>query len=53
MVHLLLIQTVIASLHAFPVGQDPLYVASHMRLHELGAIIFSYGLHIALPMIGI
>jgi flagellar biosynthetic protein FliR len=51
--HLLLIQTVIASLHAFPVGQDPLYVASHMRLHELGAIIFSYGLHIALPMIGI
>ena len=51
--HLLLIQTVVASLHTFPIGQDPFYVASHMRLHELGALIFTYGLHIALPMIGI
>jgi len=51
--HLLLIQTVVASLQTFPIGQDPFYVASHMRLHELGALIFTYGLHIALPMIGI
>ena len=51
--HLLLIQTVVASLHTFPIGEDPFYVASHMKLHELGTLIFSYGLHIALPMIGI
>lgn len=51
--HLLLIQTVIASFHAFPIGADPLHVATSMRLHELGAVIFSYGLQIALPMIGV
>lgn len=51
--HLLLVQTVIASFETFPIGHDPLYVASHMKLHELGTIVFRYGFHIALPMIGI
>ncbi|MDP3133635.1 MAG: flagellar biosynthetic protein FliR, partial [Burkholderiaceae bacterium] len=30
-----------------------LSVITHMKLHELGALIFSYGLLISLPMIGI
>ena len=50
--HLMLIQAVNASFATFPVGGDPLASLQALRLHELGAIIFSYGLWIALPMIG-
>lgn len=51
--HLLLIQTVIASFEVFPVGQPPLVALNTFKLHELGSIMFAYGLWIALPMIGI
>ncbi|MFC7461503.1 flagellar biosynthetic protein FliR [Hydrogenophaga defluvii] len=50
--HLMLIQAVNASFSTFPVGGDPLASLQTLRLHELGAIIFTYGLWIALPMIG-
>lgn len=50
--HLLLIQAIVASFHTFPVGGHPLASLGTLRLHELGAVIFSYGLWIALPMIG-
>ena len=50
--HLMLIQAVNASFTTFPVGGDPLASLQTLRLHELGAIIFTYGLWIALPMIG-
>jgi flagellar biosynthesis protein FliR len=50
--HLMLIQAVNASFSTFPIGGDPLASLQALRLHELGAIIFSYGLWIALPMIG-
>ena len=51
--HLLLIHTVVASFDTFPLGQGFLVKLSAMKLHELGALMFSYGLWIALPMIGI
>lgn len=51
--HLLMVQTIIASFQTFPVGQSPLQVMSQLKLHELGGIIFSQGLLIALPLIGI
>ncbi|HEX5388577.1 MAG TPA: flagellar biosynthetic protein FliR [Burkholderiaceae bacterium] len=50
--HLMLIQAVNASFTTFPIGGDPLGSLRTLRLHELGAIIFTYGLWIALPMIG-
>lgn len=50
--HLLLIQAVAASFETFPIGGSALASMRELRLHELGAIIFSYGLWIALPMIG-
>lgn len=50
--HLLLIQAVTASFHTFPVGAEPLASVGALRLHELGGLIFQYGLWIALPMIG-
>lgn len=50
--HLLLIQAVAASFDAFPLGAYPLDAIRSMRLHELGALVFRYGLWIALPMIG-
>ncbi len=50
--HLLLIQCVAASFRTFPVGGDPLAAVGALRLHELGGLIFQYGLWIALPMIG-
>ena len=49
--HLLLIQAVAASFTAFPVGDDTWSALRQMRLFELGAVIFSYGLWIALPLI--
>jgi flagellar biosynthetic protein FliR len=50
--HLLLIQAVAASFQTFPVGEGAMDAVRTLRLHELGAIIFQYGLWIALPMIG-
>ncbi|HEX5806785.1 MAG TPA: flagellar biosynthetic protein FliR [Macromonas sp.] len=50
--HLLLLQAVASSFHTFPVGGDPLAAVGAMRLHQLGGVIFQYGLWIALPMIG-
>ena len=50
--HLLLIQAVAASFQTFPVGDAMLESVRTMRLHELGGIIFYYGLWIALPMMG-
>jgi flagellar biosynthetic protein FliR len=51
--HLLLVQTIVTSFHTFPIGQSPLQIMSQLKLHELGAIIFSQGLLIALPLVGI
>lgn len=50
--HLMVLQAVIASFNTFPVGPDPFAAIAPMRLHELGAVVFRYGLWIALPMIG-
>ncbi len=50
--HLMLIQAVNASFTTFPIGAGALDSLRTLRLHELGAIIFAYGLWIALPMIG-
>lgn len=50
--HLLLIQAVAMSFQTFPVGEHTLDAVRSMRLHELGGLIFYYGLWIALPMIG-
>lgn len=51
--HLLLIQAVAASFTTFPVGDDTWTALRQMRLYELGAVIFSHGLWIALPLIAI
>lgn len=51
--HLLLLQTVVMSFDTFPLGQPVVAGLAAMKLHELGALVFSYGLWIALPMIGI
>lgn len=50
--HLLLLQAVIASFETFPIGSPTLAAVNQMRLHELGAVVFRYGLWIALPLIG-
>jgi flagellar biosynthesis protein FliR len=50
--HLMLLQTVVASFDTFPLGADAFAAVQKMRLHELGAVVFRYGLWIALPMIG-
>ena len=50
--HLMVLQAVIASFNTFPVGPEPFAAIAHMRLHELGAVVFRYGLWVALPMIG-
>ncbi|MES2842982.1 MAG: flagellar biosynthetic protein FliR [Pseudomonadota bacterium] len=49
--HLMLLQAVIASFNTFPVGGGALDSINRMQLHELGAVVFRYGLWIALPMI--
>jgi flagellar biosynthesis protein FliR len=51
--HLLLIHTVIASFDTFPLGQGFMQNLAAMKLHELGSLMFRYGLWIALPVIGI
>ena len=50
--HLMLLQAVIASFSTFPVGGSAFESINRMELHELGAVVFRYGLWIALPMIG-
>lgn len=51
--HLLLIQAVVASFATLPVGDSGAGVLRQWRLFELGGLIFSYGLWIALPLIAI
>ena len=51
--HLMLLQVVVASFETFPVGGNAFESINRLRLHELGGVMFRYGLWIALPMIGI
>lgn len=51
--HLLLLQAVVASFNTFPIGDGTMEALHRMRLHELGAVVFSYGLWIALPLVAI
>jgi flagellar biosynthesis protein FliR len=50
--HLMLLQVVVASFETFPVGGNAFESINRLRLHELGSVMFRYGLWIALPMIG-
>lgn len=50
--HLMLLQAVIASFGTFPIGGNAFESINRMQLHELGAVVFRYGLWIAMPMIG-
>ncbi len=50
--HLMVLQAVVASFETFPVGTGAFEAIERMRLHELGSVVFRYGLWIALPMIG-
>lgn len=50
--HLMVLEAVISSFHAFPVDGSVIASAQQLRLHELGTVVFRYGLWIALPMIG-
>ena len=50
--HLLVLQAVVASFETFPLGSGALDAVAAMRLHELGAVVFRYGLWIAIPLIG-
>jgi flagellar biosynthetic protein FliR len=49
--HLLVIAALVGSFNAFPVGDAPFAFLSQARPHEWGAMIFSTGLWIALPMV--
>ena len=51
--HLMLLQAVIASFNTFPLDGSAFDAINRLRLHELGAVVFHYGLWIALPMIGL
>lgn len=50
--HLMLLQAVIASFETFPLGGSAFESINRLQLHQLGAIVFRYGLWIAMPMIG-
>ncbi len=50
--HLMVLQAVVASFETFPLGDSALEAVNRLQLHELGAVVFRYGLWIALPMIG-
>ena len=50
--HLMLLQAVVASFETFPLGGGAFDAIARMRLHELGAVVFRYGLWIALPLVG-
>jgi flagellar biosynthesis protein FliR len=49
--HLLIIAALVNSFNAFPVGDQPFAFLQQARPHEWGAMIFSTGLWIALPMV--
>ena len=51
--HLMVLQAVVASFGAFPADGNALEAINRLRLHELGAVLFRYGLWIALPMVAI
>lgn len=51
--HLVVLMAVIKSFDAFPVGSSFLQAVAQMRLHELGAAVFSSALWIALPMMAL
>jgi len=50
--HLMVLQAVVSSFETFPIGASAFESINRMRLHELGTVVFRYGLWIALPMIG-
>jgi flagellar biosynthetic protein FliR len=50
--HLVVLQAVVGSFEAFPLDGGASEAIARLRLHELGAVVFRYGLWIALPMIG-
>lgn len=50
--HLMVIQALVASFQTFPVGGHATDALHVLHLHELGSVIFTYGLWIALPLIG-
>jgi flagellar biosynthetic protein FliR len=50
--HLLVVAAVVQSFHAFPVGSEPFAFLRAMQPQTWGAEIFSVGLWIALPMVG-
>ncbi|AOW12212.1 flagellar biosynthetic protein FliR [Hydrogenophaga crassostreae] len=50
--HLMVLHAVISSFERFPLDGSALASINQMRLHELGGLVFRYGLWIALPMIG-
>lgn len=49
--HWLLIQAVAASFATLPVGADAWTALQRMPLHQLGGLVFGYGLWIALPLV--
>jgi flagellar biosynthetic protein FliR len=49
--HLLIIAALVNSFNAFPVGAEPFAFLKQALPHEWGAMIFSTGLWIALPMV--
>ena len=51
--HLTVLMAVVKSFDSFPVGGNFLQAIGQMRLHELGASLFSSALWIALPMIAL
>jgi len=51
--HLMLLQAVIFSFVTFPIDGSAFDDINRLRLHELGAVMFHYGLWIALPLIGL
>ena len=51
--HLMVLMAVVKSFDSFPVGGNFLQAIGQMRLHELGASLFSSALWIALPMIAL
>ncbi|WP_374426026.1 flagellar biosynthetic protein FliR [Ideonella dechloratans] len=51
--HLRVIEVVVASLQAFPVGPEPFAFLRTVQPHTWGAQIFSMGLWIALPMMAV
>ena len=50
--HLVVLMAVIRSFEVFPVDQSFLEALQRLKLHELGAELFSTALWIALPMVG-